>query len=95
MEIVNFGPNEVSAGKPFNVQPTGESAMWIKASRPVGPDSKIVIGETRLPTVISGDVLTAVVPVPLYSEAGQKHLTIEELRDGRWTMAKPSIWIVR
>ena len=32
LEIVAFGPNPVQVGQPFNVQPDGTSAIWVRAS---------------------------------------------------------------
>jgi peptidoglycan/LPS O-acetylase OafA/YrhL len=68
--IEAFGPEEVVARKPFNVQPDGSSAMWVRLSSSVNARSSIVFRNFRLKTVVSGNLLTAVVPNELFAQPG-------------------------
>lgn len=75
--IVNFGPSDVFKGEKFNIQPTGESAVWIK----LNADSKTTYGiayinNTPLKTVVVGDMVTAVVPEAIYKDVGAYPLTV-------------------
>lgn len=77
VRIVGFGPTPVEHGKPFNVQPDGSSAIWVRADKPVDARDVLVLDGHPLPTVITGDLLTAVVPSALTSSPGPKPLSIE------------------
>ncbi|OGT54905.1 MAG: hypothetical protein A3E01_07825 [Gammaproteobacteria bacterium RIFCSPHIGHO2_12_FULL_63_22] len=43
--VIDYGPKRVSAGKPFNVQPDGRSAIWIKVAPKSGNFRLVVAGE--------------------------------------------------
>lgn len=75
VEIVAFGP-EIVAGQPFNVQPDGGSALWLRTSRLAPPKTGIRLGDTALATVINGTTLTAAVPASLTAEAGRLPLVL-------------------
>ena len=62
VEIVGYGPNPVEAGEPFNQQPDGSSAIWLRASRVLAPGTRIRFGNAELMTVIRGPLATAIVP---------------------------------
>lgn len=77
LQIINFGPSDVFKGERFNVQPTGESAIWMK----LNTDSKTTYGiayinNTPLKTVVVGDMVTAVVPESIYKDIGAYPLTV-------------------
>jgi len=65
VEIVQFGPEAVRRGAGFNVQPDGQSAMWAIASRRPAPGSRLEMGGVLLDSVISGNTITAHVPLDL------------------------------
>lgn len=69
--IETFGPREVVAGKRFNVQPNGLSAMWVQLSSLANTKSSIVFRNSKLKTVVSGNVLTAIVPDELFVQPGE------------------------
>lgn len=69
--IQAFGPTEVVAGKPFNVQPDGSSAMWVRLSSSANRKSSIVFQNRKLKTVAAGHVLTAKVPAELFVNPGE------------------------
>jgi peptidoglycan/LPS O-acetylase OafA/YrhL len=88
-KIVAFGPTPVVHAQPFNQQPNGESAIWVKLDRPAGQDFVLVFADERLATVVSGDLLTAAVPQKLFSAPGLLQLWVETVRQGRKARSKP------
>jgi hypothetical protein len=88
-EIVAFGPSPVVHGQPFNQQPGGGSAIWVKLDRAAGQDVTLVFGNEQLTTVVSGDLLTALVPPKLFSAPGSPQLLVEAVRQGRPLRSKP------
>lgn len=74
--IEAFGPREVVAGKPFNVQPNGSSAMWVQLSSNVNARSSIVFRNSKLKTTVSGNLLTAMVPDELFVQAGEADIYV-------------------
>ena len=88
-KIVAFGPNPVVHAQPFNQQPNGESAIWVKLDRPAAQDSVLVLAGEQLATVVSGDLLTAAVPTNLFSSSGSLQLWVETVRHGREERSKP------
>lgn len=95
LQIMNFGPSEVVHNEPFNTQSTGDSAMWVKVSRIVSSDSKIVLGKTPLETTVSGSMLTAIVPPCLFDKPGQIPLVIRESINGNFYRSSLGNWIVQ
>lgn len=69
-EIVSFGPDEAVCGAPFNQQPDGNSAMWIRTLRDPPPGAVIEIAGTVLQTTIRGNLLTALVPAAVTAASG-------------------------
>jgi hypothetical protein len=69
--IVAFGPTQVTRDTPFNVQPDGASAIWLRVDRYPDPATKISLAGAVLDTVVQGDLLTAPVPGPLTAHPGR------------------------
>jgi len=69
-EIEGFGPEKVPAGRPFNAQADGSSAIWVRISRWAEPGLALSLGGEVLATVLDGRVLTAVVPPALTERPG-------------------------
>lgn len=70
LAIQQVGPIETVAGQGFNVQPNGDSAMWMMAENP-SPGVMLVFGEVELPTVAGGsNVVTAAIPKKLIAQPG-------------------------
>ena len=82
VSIVSYGPTPVSHGRPFNVQPSGRSAIWVRIDGQSAPDMVLALGETRLTTVADGDLLTAAVPATLFAHPAVLPLSVEALRAG-------------
>jgi len=88
-QIVQYGPNESSAGVAFNTQSSGQAALWVKLDHPVsGSNAAIWWGDHRLESTVSGNVASAVVPAELYAVAGKYPL---QFRVGTGTNDKSNI----
>lgn len=72
LALVKFGPVSVVAGKGFNVQPNGQSAMWAEAEN-VSPSTVIVLNNVQLKSSPkkTGKAITALVPEELYKTKGE------------------------
>ena len=88
-EIAAFGPTPIVHGQPFNQQPNGESAIWVKLDRPAAQDFVLVLAGERLATIVRGDLLTAAVPPKLFSSRGSLPLWVEAVRNARKAKSKP------
>ncbi|MEK6321325.1 MAG: hypothetical protein AABN33_06535 [Acidobacteriota bacterium] len=66
MKIVSFDPTESAAGKLFNQQPDGTSAMRVIPSR-VNRNLLFVFDQSVLPTVVANDAIMASIPPSLYA----------------------------
>jgi peptidoglycan/LPS O-acetylase OafA/YrhL len=73
--IVAFGPDKVFAGERFNVQ-DGLSAMWVRLSSPVSPQSCVVFQGQKLHSVVSGSLVTALVPDDLLKKPGEVEIYV-------------------
>lgn len=76
IEIVAFGPRPVQAAKPFNVQPSGVSAMWLRAARRIPADCRLRLGGRDLATAINLDRATAAVPAEMTERPGELPLLL-------------------
>ena len=74
--IVAFGPSPVTANTPFNVQPNGASAIWVRVDCHPEPGVQISLNGTVLHTELDGDVVTAPVPGELTARPGSIPLLI-------------------
>ena len=76
LEITAFGPTSIEVGQPFNVQPNGASAMWVRAAKGIPVGSHIRLGDSVLDTSIEGAVATAEVPASLIQRAGDLSISL-------------------
>lgn len=75
--ITSYGPDKAVAGQPFNKQPSGNSAVWVRVNRSLdGSKAAIYFNGTRLHSSISGNLITAGVPANLYAKPGTYMLHI-------------------
>jgi hypothetical protein len=67
-----IGPVRTKVGQPFNVQPDGQAALWLKMENAT-KTTVVIWGWKRLKTsFVNPNLLTALVtPKELYSKAGQ------------------------
>lgn len=79
LRIVSFGPDHVRMGEAFNLQPTGDSALWLRTEN-AGPNAVVELGGRDLETVVDcgGTLLTACVPADLLSRAGELQLFVKD-----------------
>jgi glycosyltransferase involved in cell wall biosynthesis len=77
LSIEAFGPQPVEAKRPFNVQPDGESAMWLMLSAPPPPRVRVIFDGVVLPAGVNGPLVTAVVPPELTAESRDVPVWIE------------------
>jgi glycosyltransferase involved in cell wall biosynthesis len=94
-EISSFGPQPVEQGVPFNVQPDGQSSMWMKAETPPPHQTVIVFGGRALTTSLQHDSLTAAVPSHLTERAGLVPVWIEALQSDGLHVSEPVFFEVR
>ena len=76
VEIVAFGPNAIRSGQPFDVQPDGRSALWVRTSRRPGANWTLRLGGTVLDTVIRSTIMTSTVPVGLTTQPADLELVL-------------------
>ena len=93
--IRSFGPQPVEQGVPFNVQPDGQSSVWMRAESPPPRQSVIVFGGHALATSVEGDLLTAIVPSNLTKSAGLVPVWIEALQSDGLHVSEPVFFDVR
>ncbi|HMO16935.1 MAG TPA: hypothetical protein PKA63_00980 [Oligoflexia bacterium] len=52
LELNSWGPSTATIGKPFNLQPDGSSAIWVKINGKIDKSSQLVIDNNPLPSAI-------------------------------------------
>lgn len=83
--LKSYGPEDIRAGAPFNVQPDGKSAMWANA---IGapPSTVPVLSGVELPEVgvrDGGTMVTAIVPNNLTAKPGKYPLFLKDKATGK------------
>lgn len=84
--ITNWGPRSTPVGKAFNVQPSGNSALWATVNQSlVGKAVTVELNNVPLPgaAVSANNNVTAEVPPKLYAEKGSLTLRITANANGR------------
>jgi hypothetical protein len=89
--IISFGPTQTKAGQGFNVQPSGESAIWVKFDKPPPRGTRIVFDGQPLDTMLGQDSATAAVPNALFASAGDKPVLLEFRMPGLRQRSAPVI----
>lgn len=82
LELTGYGPM-VTAGTPFNIQESGQSAMWA-LTRNATQSTVLVINETRLASVPAkdGKTVTAFVPNEVFARAGEFPMHLLDVKTG-------------
>ena len=89
--LKEIGPTSTRAGKGFNTQPGGESAIWARAINAT-ENTRIVWQETELPTFgHAEEVLTAPVPGELYRRPGNFEIFLLDTTTG----INQTVWCLR
>jgi hypothetical protein len=93
--IVSFGPNPVDHGRPFNQQPNGQSAIWVKLDRQADPDFVLAVDGLPLTTHVEGGTLTAAMPSQFFEKPGKHLLRVQVARGGKVGMSPPVSFVVK
>lgn len=83
LKVLSWGPRDIVAGAPFNVQPDGRSALWVE-TRNAWWDTIIELGGVPLETAVSsrGEWVTALVPPGLTSRPCRLELVLRSRETG-------------
>lgn len=87
--VLAYGPEKVTLGVPFNRQPSGESAIWMKLSAPARIGATILLDGRPLKTVIDGTAVSALVPADMLTTVGQHWLKVVNSNTGLTTDSVP------
>lgn len=87
--VVGYGPEGTVSSAPFNVQPNGESALWMKLSGSAGLGSAILFDDRPLKTFVDGVVVTALVPKEMLAVPGRHWLRVVNTATGMRTNSVP------
>ena len=84
LKVVGYAPENIKAGQTFNVQASGESALWIKLNHSIaGSSAAIWWDDSRLDGPVNGDVISTMVPANLYAMPGTHSLQVRLGKDGQ------------
>jgi hypothetical protein len=80
IKVGNWGPQETIAGTPFNVQPTGKSAVWIQVTGlNISGGMQVLFGDKQLEDVSASDqIVTGAVPNALIEQPGDRSIVLIE-----------------
>lgn len=88
--LLQYGPEDVVAGQHFNVQPNGQSAIWVR-SQGASRSTKVVLNNFELDSLVAeqGSLVTAFVPNWLYEYPGNYELFLRDTKLGQESKHKP------
>lgn len=87
--VVAYGPEKTLLGVPFNQQPSGESALWMKLSAPARIGATLLFDDRPLKTFVDGAAVTALVPADVLAVQGRHWLKVVNSGTGMVTNAVP------
>ncbi|WP_038364557.1 hypothetical protein [Bosea sp. UNC402CLCol] len=87
--VLAYGPASTRQGALFNVQASGESALWMKLSAAAGVGASVMLDDQPLKTVVNGAVVTALVPTHQLSKPGRRWLKVTNPATGLTTTPVP------
>ncbi len=76
MTIESYDPHKLKVGEGFNVQPSGQSCLWMRFSRVVPKGAKLRIGNFVLTPDIHGRLITAILPPELLNSPGKSDIVL-------------------
>lgn len=79
--ILDYGPGEFTAGEGFNIQPSGDSAVWLRVDRAT-PTMQLVANGERLPSSVSENKLVALIPRELADSSSDIELGVVDIVTG-------------
>jgi hypothetical protein len=82
--LLEFGPDQTKAKEMFNLQPSGESALWIRTEN-CESSCKLLFAGVEIPSVANetGTLVTAAIPRDLYASPGDKTVQLENALSGK------------
>lgn len=80
-QILEYGPEEFATGEGFNVQPSGDSAVWVTVDRAT-PTMQLVANGERLPSRVSENKLVALIPRELVDSSSDIELGVVDIVTG-------------
>ena len=82
--LTEIGPTQTNRQTPFNPQPDGESALWVRTEN-CENSCVLLFSETEIPTIANkdGTLLTAKIPKQLYESPGEKTVYIKNSQSGK------------
>jgi len=83
--VGDWGPRQTSLSQGFNVQPNGDSAMFVQVKGlRVDPKNYITFGGLRISGLTqTTNLVTFAVPKSIYSTVGDKSIVLHEASSGR------------
>lgn len=90
-KVTGYGPTGTTAGKPFNVQPDGRSALWMHLSVEVSPFAKIYLDDKPLATNVNGTAVSAIIPSEAFATPGEHALRVTDTEDNITTEPVPFV----
>lgn len=78
-KLINYGPDAITAGQNFNLQPNGENAIWCETQNAYS-GLQLVLKNTPLKTEVNenGTLVTAIIPKWLYDFSGSYDLYLKD-----------------
>jgi len=86
LTLLDWGPQDIEAGKGFNLQEDGSNALWISTLNAPW-DTEVVLNGVALPTAVHADgkMVSANVPAFMTATPGYKKLSLRSLVYGETT----------
>lgn len=81
-ELISVGPEPISAGKPFNRQPSGDSVIWLITEKATQWTVVVFDNHELKTTVEKPSLVTAIVPLELFSNPGEIKIYLKDRLTG-------------
>jgi len=79
--ILKWGPVKTSPGAPFNIQPNGDSALWMKVAN-VSSSIEVRFQDESLPFNNDNGIISVPLPKKYYIKAGEYKIYILDTATG-------------
>jgi hypothetical protein len=76
--ITDFGPHESRVGEPINLQPGGDSAIWVSYEGYIPNGTVIVMDGRRLESQVASGLVVAKVDAAILAVPGEKRIFLEK-----------------
>jgi peptidoglycan/LPS O-acetylase OafA/YrhL len=89
--VTNYDPKTLVVGSSFNLQPSGDSYLWMNVSRTLPHEARLRLDAQPTKTSVTGRGLSALLPRALLDQVGVHEMTII---DGQGQPMAPSVTLV-